>query len=309
MRICLFQGFMKDAITLLYKYSNELNGSVEDINMLDISSPKYQLRKTMSNVEELAESIKKFGLLQPIVVRTNNSDNFEIVAGNRRYNACRRLGRKKIVCHVVELDDKTAYEVSIIENVQRHTLNPIEEGLAFRKYVKEFGWGGVSELGQKMSKSTSYICKRIKLVELPRDVKELISKSEINVSIAEELLPISNKNTQSKLTELIQEKNLSSRMVRKLVKGVGTKNMDKDPFYDFAGRGDSEIIYRSFDKAIIALRISIKKLAVIIENIDDKWMFYDILMQHKHMLHNQIDLLIKEKRKYKKHSLLLLSFL
>ena len=294
---------------MLYKYTNELNGSIEDINILDISSPKYQLRSTMSNLEELAESIKKVGLLQPIVVRTNNSDNFEIVAGNRRFNACKKLGRRKIVCHVVELDDKAAFEVSMIENVQRHTLNPIEEGLALRKYVNEFGWGGVSELAQKLSKSPSYICKRMKLVELPGDIMDLISKSEINVSIAEELLPIANKRTQSRLTELIQERNLSSRMVRKIVKGVGTKKMDKDPFYHFASTNDYEIIYKSFDKAIIALRISIKKLATIIENVEDKWMFYDILMQHKHMLHHQIDLLIKEKRKYKKYYLLLRALL
>ncbi len=209
----------------------------------------------------------------------------------------------------MELDDKTAYEVSIIENVQRHTLNPIEEGLAFGKYVNEFGWGGVSELAQKLSKSTSYICKRIKLLELPRDVRELICKSEINVSIVQELLPIEDKRIQSKLSELIQEKNLSSRTVRKIVKGVGNKRIDKDAFYQVASRSENEIIYKSFDKAIIALRISTKKLATIIENVDDKWMFYEILMQHKHMLHQQIDLLIREKRKYKKHSLLLLTFL
>jgi ParB family chromosome partitioning protein len=293
---------------MMYKYSNELNGSIEDVNILDITSPKNQLRTTMNDLEELAESIKKIGLLQPIVVRTNSSENFEIVAGNRRYNACKKLGRRKIACHLVELDDKSAFEVSIIENVQRHTLNPIEEGLAFRKYVKEFGWGGVSELSQKLSKSTSYICKRIKLVELPKAVMALISNSEINVSVVEELLPIEDKHIQCKLTELIQDRQLSSRMVRRIVKGIGTKRKDKDPFYHFVSRSDNERIHKSFDKAIIALRISIKKLATIIENIDDKWMFYDILMQHKHMLHQQIDLLIKEKRKYKKHSLFLLTF-
>jgi hypothetical protein len=138
---------------------------------------------------------------------------------------------------------------------------------------------------------------------------ELISKSEINISIVEELLPIADKHTQSKLTELIQDQHLSSRMVRKIVKGIATRKMDKEPFYHLTSRNDNETIYRSFDKAIIALRISLKKLATIIENVDDKSMFYDILMQHKHMLHHQIDLLIKEKRKYKKHSLLLLSFL
>ena len=290
---------------MLDKYSNELNGSVEDINISDITSSMNQLRSTMNNLEELAESINKIGLLQPIVVRTNSSENFEIVAGNRRYNACKKLGRKKIACHVVELDDRTAYEVSIIENVQRHTLNTIDEGLAFRKYVNEFGWGGVSELAQKLSKSTSYICKRIKLAELPKNVTELISKSEINVSIVEELLPIVDKHTQSKLTELIQDRHLSSRMVRKIVRGIGTKKLDKEAF---SSRNDYERIYKSFDKAIIALRISIKKLTTITENVEDKWMFYDILMQHKHMLHQQIDLLIKEKRKYKKHSLSLLGF-
>jgi ParB family transcriptional regulator, chromosome partitioning protein len=293
---------------MLDKYSNELNGWVQDINILDISPPMNQLRTNMNSLEELAESIKKIGLLQPIVVRINHSENFEIVAGNRRFNACKKLGRKKIACHVVELDDKTAYEVSIIENVQRHTLNPIEEGLAFRKYVDEFGWGGVSELAQKLSKSTSYVCKRIKLVELPKDVMELISKSEINISIVEELLPIADKHTQSKLTELIQDRHLSSRMVRKLVKGIGGKEIDKDPFYHLTSGSDNERIHSSFDKAIIALRISIRKLATIIENVDDKWMFYDILMQHKYMLHEQIDLLIKEKRKYKKHSLFMLGF-
>jgi ParB family chromosome partitioning protein len=293
---------------MLDKYSNELNGWVEDINILDISPPMNQLRTNMNSLEELAESIKKIGLLQPIVVRINHSENFEIVAGNRRFNACKKLGRKKIACHVVELDDKTAYEVSIIENVQRHTLNPIEEGLAFRKYVDEFGWGGVSELAQKLSKSPGYVCRRIKLVELPKDIVELISKSEINISIVEELLPIADKLTQTKLTELIEERHLSSRMVRNMVKGIGTNKIDKDPFYHLTSRNDNETIYKSFDKAIIALRISIRKLATIIENVDDKWMFYDILMQHKHMLHQQIDLLIREKKKYKKHSLLLLGF-
>ena len=294
---------------MLDKYSNELNGWVEDINILDISPPTNQLRTNMNSLEELAESIKKIGLLQPIVIRINHSENFEIVAGNRRFNACKKLGRRKIACHVVEIDDKTAYEVSIIENVQRHTLNPIEEGLAFRKYVVEFGWGGVSELAQKLSKSTSYVCKRIKLVELPKDIMELISKSEINISIVEELLPIADKLSQSKLTELVQDRHLSVRMVRKIVKGIGAEKIDKDYFYHLTSRYDNETVYRSFDKTIITLRILLKTLAPIIESVDDKWMLYDILMQHKLMLHQQIDLLIREKKKYKKHSLLLLGFL
>ena len=292
----------------MYNYSNELSGFLEDLDISDITSPMNPLRSTISNLEELAESINKIGLLQPIIVRTNRSENFEIVAGNRRFNACKKLGKRKIACHVVEIDDKKAFEVSIIENVQRHTLNPIDESLAFRKYVEDFGWGGISELSQKLSKSTSYICKRMKLLELPKDVIDLISKSEMRVTVAEELLNIPDKHAQSKLTKLIQDGRLSSRMVRKMVKGMRTIP-DKDYFCNSARKNDIEIIPKSFDKAIIALRISIRKLATIIESLDDKRMFYDILMEHKNVLHQQIDLLIKEKKKYKKKSLILKAYL
>jgi ParB family transcriptional regulator, chromosome partitioning protein len=288
----------------MYNYSNELNGSLEDLNISEITSPTNPLRSTMNNLEELAQSINNIGLLQPIIVRTNSSENFEIVAGNRRFNACKKLGKRKIACHIVEIDDKKAFEVSMIENVQRNTLNPIDESLAFRKYVKDFGWGGISELSQKLSKSTSYICKRIKLLELPNNIIDLISKSEMHVTVAEELLHISDKRSQSNLTELVQDEHLSSRMVRKIVKGMKTKP-DKNSLSYSSSKSDNEIIHRSFDKAIIALRISIKKLATIIENLDDRRMLHDILMQHKHMLHQQIDLLIREKRKYRKNSLIL----
>jgi ParB family chromosome partitioning protein len=253
----------------------------------------------MLNLNELAASIKKFGLLHPIVVRMNSSDKFEVVAGNRRLNACKELGWRKIACHLVELDDKTAFEISIIENVQRHTLNPIEEGLAFRKYVNEFGWGGVSDLAQKLSKSTSYICKRIKLTQLPEDMIDLISNSEISASVGEELLPIRDVHTQSKLTEIIQERELSSRMVRKLVNNLENKNLDEDLYFNQSSEYDR--IKKIFDKIIISIKLLIKKLATIIETAEDNWIFYDILMQHKHILHEQIDLLLKERRKYKKY--------
>jgi len=292
----------------LYKYVNQLNGSLEDIDIIDIDPSTHQLRASISNLDELVESISKIGLLQPIVVRANRSNNFEVVAGNRRLKACKLLGWSRIACHLVELDDKQAFEASIIENLQRNTLNPIEEGLAYRKYVREFGWGGLTELAEKLSKSTGYICKRIKLTELPKDMTDLISKSEIRVSIGEELLPIGDKDIQSKLTEIIQERKLSSRMVRKLVKKVGNKNVSEDVLYHFTDSTDYDKMCRIFDKMINSIRLLIKKLATIIETVEDKWIFYDTFMQHKHILHEQIDLLIKERRKYKKYSRILAGY-
>ncbi len=280
-------------------YSNELVGSVEDINISDIAPPSNLLRSNMNGVDELAESIKKIGLIQPIVVRPNSSEFFEIVAGYRRFSACKKLRCRKITCHVVELDDKTAFQVSIIENVQRRTLDPIDEGLAFRKYVNEYGWGGVSELAQKLSKSPGYVCRRMKLVELPKDIIDLISKSEINVSTAEELLSVRDKHNQSKIAVLIRDKKLSSRNTRKLLKAdLDYTNIDYNDQYDY----DKERISKCFDKSIIALRIATKKLASIVECVEDNWIFYDILLHHRNMLNSQIDLLIKEKRKYKKES-------
>jgi ParB family transcriptional regulator, chromosome partitioning protein len=287
---------------MLYKYSNLINGSLEELSISDISYSPNDIRSTQYSVGELAMSIQRVGLLQPIIVRTNSSDDFEVVAGSRRLNACKSLGWRKIACHVVEMDDKTAFEVSIIENIQRHSLNPIEEAIAFRKYVNKFGWGSISELAKKLSKSTGYICKRIKLTELPEDILHLVSSEEINVSTVEELIPITGKLAQHKVAEMIQNKHLSSRMVRKMVRDMVDKNVEKDLFNNYSDKDHNEIIQRLLVKAIIALRISIKKLATIIESAEDKWILYEILMQVKHILHQQIDVLMKEKRKYKKRS-------
>jgi len=281
----------------------ELIGSIEDIDVSEISPSEYAVRSIVERVDELARSIQRLGLLQPIIVRANKV-SFEIIAGNRRFRACKMLGLKKVSCHIVELDDKSAFEVSLVENVQRNTLNPIEEGLAFRKYVHEFGWGGISELSQKISKSPSYISRRIKLVNLPQNILDLISQSSIDITTVEELLPVEDNHTKSVLTELIRDENLSSRAVRQLVKNINTKDIDKDSiFIQLDSSNEYTRLCKSFDKAIIALRIAIKKLATMIEKIEDNWLFYDVMMQHKHLLHNQVDLLIKQKARYKKHFL------
>jgi len=281
----------------------ELIGSIEDIDVSEISPSEYAVRSIVERVDELARSIQRLGLLQPIIVRANKV-SFEIIAGNRRFRACKMLGLKKVSCHIVELDDKSAFEVSLVENVQRNTLNPIEEGLAFRKYVHEFGWGGISELSQKISKSPSYISRRIKLVNLPQNILDLISQSSIDITTVEELLPVEDNHTKSVLTELIRDENLSSRAVRQLVKNINTKDIDKDSiFIQSDSSNEYTRLCKSFDKAIIALRIAIKKLATMIEKIEDNWLFYDMMMQHKHLLHSQVDLLIKQKSKYKKHFL------
>jgi ParB family chromosome partitioning protein len=275
-------------------------GIIDDIEVSKIRESSFPLRPSSVEVDELASSIKQKGLLQPIIVRPKK-EQFEIVAGNRRYIAFKALGWKKITCHVVELGDKDAYEVSLVENVQRKTLSPLEEAEAFKAYVSDFGWGGVSDLAIRLGRSASYVTKRIKLLNLPSDVLDSISESGITASLAEELSFIKDKAKQSKLAEMISKRHLSIREIRELSKAEEEEDLECSKDYSFQqtqGMDHIQKVQRAMDKTIILLKMTMNRLGPIIENTEDDWVIHEILMQHNSMLHRQIDLLIKHKRKY-----------
>ncbi|HET9774595.1 MAG TPA: ParB/RepB/Spo0J family partition protein [Nitrososphaeraceae archaeon] len=283
----------------IHSTSNSVIGVLENVDISKIKPFKYYYRNNLhEDMHELCYSIKEKGLLQPIIVRMTDDSKYEIVAGTRRYNACKMLGWRKILCHVVELDDKDAFEVSLMENIHSKNLNPIDEARAFKDYVSTYGWGGISELATKLGKSASYIDKRIRMLTFPETIIESISNNEIKPSLAEELLPIKEKEHQSKLAELIKKRKLSSRQVR-MLKDEMKNSEHPEEIFDF----QTKIVdidartQKSFDKAIIAVRVAMNKLASIIEDVEDNWAVYEILMQHKNMLHSQIDILIKEKKK------------
>jgi ParB family transcriptional regulator, chromosome partitioning protein len=290
------------------QYASNVVGPIEDVDISGIRPSTVCLRLATIGIKDLALSIKSIGLLQPLVVRTKK-ESFEIVAGNRRYLACKGLGWRKISCHIVELDDKTAYEVSMIENLQRHTLSPLEEGIAFRKYVQELGWGGVTELASKIAKSPTYVSKRMNLMKLPSDILELISQSEIKVTVAEELLSVRDKGKQSRLGRIIHAKKMSLRQSRKFIREQRlVSEVDRaDLSFDSSSRSYLEDSERSitglFDKSIIALRIALKKLGTIIsmyEDLEQSWIYYDTLIYHRNLLNSQIDLLIRQRKRSKK---------
>lgn len=293
---------IKHLVSKSSHYVLNLNGVVEDINTSIIVKPPFVLRAISEGVTDLAESIRKIGLLQPIVVRTTRVGAFEIVAGNRRYDACREIGWRKITCHIVELDDRAAFEVALTENVQRQSLGPVEEALAFRKYVDEYGWGAVSELAQILSKSPTYVCRRLKLLELPKDVLELLSDSRINTATAAELLSVKSNARQSELAKIIVERQVSSKKARVIIKEQARSEPDYSLTCNQSNLHIDEIL-KSFDKSIISLKIALNKLGLVIENMEGNWIFCEILMQHKNMLSTQIDLLIKEKKKCKNRRL------
>jgi ParB family chromosome partitioning protein len=286
--------------------STKLSGIVEDIDVYKIVESKFFLRIALKEeVENLSQSIIEHGLLNPIVVRVIDNFKFEIVAGNRRLAACKILKHKKIACHIIELDDKGAFEISLIENIQRKTLRQIEEAQAFRKYISEFGWGGASELSRKIGKSVSYITRRMRLLELPPDVLKAIESEEISTSAAEEILTLKNKTKQSKITNIISERNLNIKQIRDLLNGKET-----DICFSYSGvdstftnendRNNSNHD-KAIDKAISIIRIAMTRLSDLIldmnEYDDANWLLHEEMMYHRILLHQQIDQLIKIKYK------------
>jgi ParB family chromosome partitioning protein len=252
-------------------------------------------------------SIKEKGLLQPIIVRFRD-DLFEIVGGNRRYQACKLLGWKKVSCHILELDDRESFELSLAENIQRKSMTILEEAEAYQKYANLYGRGGISELAKKIGKSPSYVSKRIAILDLPNDVLHRIKQSEISPSVAEELLPLGNGERQSELALLISKRKLSMKNVRALVGNqrecIGSEDdrqicdLKSSEIYSVMERKESFVA--SLDRIISSLRIALIEISSVVESEDDEqmlWFFREVLMQHKLAVHSQIDLLLRQKRR------------
>jgi ParB family chromosome partitioning protein len=278
---------------------------IEDIQISKLrASPCQLLRSSGQKVDELMDSIRQRGLLQPIVVRGLENDledrYYEIIAGNRRYEACKRLSWRKITCNIVELNNKESFELSLIENIQRETLNPIDEARAFKIYISEFGWGGVSELAKKIGKSPSYVTKRINLLDLPHEIMQSVADSSVCPSIAEELHTVKDQAKQSELAHMIAQRHLSLRRARKL---IDQANQNEHVFESAAScyqdREDRKRrIERAFNKSITALKIALDRMSMVIDDVEDEnWAIGQILLQHKNMINNQINILLKEKRK------------
>jgi len=278
-----------------------MKGIVEEVEVSELKLPNYTIHERgTETVDELALSILQYGLLHPIVIRIRES-HFEIISGIRRYLACKKLRWKKIPCHVIEVDDKESFEISLAENIQRKNLNPIEEARAFKVYITDFGWGGVSELAHKISKSPSYVSKRLSLLELAVEIVDEISKSKISPSVAEELVYVKNHATRHEMAIEIVNKDLTVKEVRKLANALSiadaTESLEYNSLMDSKENRDLKI-NRCFDKILTTLKITQNRIGTIIEEVDDNWIIYETLMHHKNLINNQIDIMIREQKKF-----------
>jgi ParB family chromosome partitioning protein len=280
--------------------ANPLAGFLESVEVRMIRPPRVTLRTDSGPIKGLMLSIQDKGLLEPIIVRPAE-DGFEVVAGMRRYEACKKLGWRRLPAHVVELDDREAFEVSLLENIQRETLNPIEEARAFRNYVEEFGYGGETELARRIGKSQEYVSKRIGLLSLPQRVQDEIMRRRIAPSVAQELTML-NDDDAEEMAEEIGSEGLSLREVRRIIRRRQARERTASGPGFLAG--DSEAterrvrrISRELNIAVASLGGAVVRLGEVADGLEDEWLVRDSIFVCRDSIREQIDSLTKLRRK------------
>ena len=199
----------------------------------DLVPNKYQPRKIFdeNNLEELKNSIKERGMIQPIIVRKSNDDKmkFEIIAGERRWLAAQRAGLHDVPVVITEADDLKSLEFAIVENVQRHDLNALEEAQGYKRLIDDFSYDQ-EKVSKFIGKSRSHITNSLRLLSLPDDVMQLVEKKKLSAGHAKILVGLEN---ASFVANKIVEKKLSVRQAENFVKIFKTKKNrlkdEKDP--------------------------------------------------------------------------------
>ena len=190
------------------------------VNITKVEPNREQPRKNFDEdaLDELAESIKQFGLLQPILVQ-DKSTYFEIIAGERRWRAAKKAGLKEIPVIIKNLTEQEIVEISLIENIQREDLNPIEEAQAYKRLLTEFNLKQ-DEVAERVSKSRTAVTNSMRLLKLCDDVQKMVIDNMISTGHARALISIEDEKQQYEIAKKIYEEKLNVRDVEKLVKNL-----------------------------------------------------------------------------------------
>lgn len=195
----------------------ERGGGVLEVEISKIRQNKYQPRLNFRDEtqKELIASIQEKGLIQPIIVR-KVGDDYELIAGERRLRAAKALGFEKIPVIIKEVSDEEALELSLIENIQRENLNPIEEAKAYERLISVFNLTQ-DDIAKKVGKDRTTIANFIRLLKLPEDIQEKLSNGQISVGHAKVILGLEDPADQRKITEQIIKDGLSVRDTEKAI--------------------------------------------------------------------------------------------
>jgi ParB-like partition proteins len=211
------------------------------INVISINLIKANIDQPRKNFDEekiiqLSESIKEHGIIQPIILK-KEGETYSIVAGERRWRAAKIAGIKEIPAIIMDLSDKEILEISLIENIQRQDLNPIEESIAYKKLIDEFNLTQ-EQLSNRIGKSRTSITNCLRLLNLDKRVQEYLIDGVITEGHGRAILSIEDKELQYKLSQSIIDEGLSVRETEKLIKNIITEKKNfqpeanaKNPYY------------------------------------------------------------------------------
>tara|TARA_X000000950_G_C13821176_1_gene621975 strand:+ start:393 stop:1235 length:843 start_codon:yes stop_codon:yes gene_type:complete len=211
---------------------SKAENKTNNLGLSEIVPNRYQPRKNFDeeNLSDLVNSIKERGVIQPIIVRKSSSEDskYEIIAGERRWLAAQKAGLHKIPVVVTDADDLKSLEFAIVENVQRHDLNPLEEAQGYKRLIDEFSYDQ-EKVSKFIGKSRSYISNSLRLLNLPREVLDYVEQKKITAGHAKILVGLNNAIF---LADKFIEKKLSVRQAENLVKILRKSNKNKTTVID-----------------------------------------------------------------------------
>ena len=206
----------------------KINANINKLSITDLVRNKFQPRKNFDkeNLEELTNSIRERGVIQPIIVRNSEDikNKYEIIAGERRWLAAQNAGLHDVPVVITEANDLKSLEFAIVENVQRHDLNPIEEAYGYQRLISDFGYDH-EKVAKFIGKSRSHISNCLRLLSLPKDVIEMIENNKLSQGHAKVLVGLENAFF---LAKKIVDKKLSVRQAENLIRVFKTKKILKN---------------------------------------------------------------------------------
>lgn len=223
-------GLGKGLDTIFAENETEDSNSSVMLKISEIEPNRSQPRKDFdeNSLSDLAQSISQHGLLQPLLVRPLPIGGYQIVAGERRYRACRMAGLTEVPVTIRELSDTETMELALIENLQREDLSPIEEALGYKALIDEHGFLQ-EEVATSVGKSRPAIANSLRILKLPDSVLEYVKQDKISAGHARALLMLDNEKDMLELAELIYKKDLSVRQAEKLAKKKPEVEEDTQP--------------------------------------------------------------------------------
>jgi ParB family chromosome partitioning protein len=229
------------------------------VKLTEIEPNAVQPRRKFheDSLEELSESIKQFGVIQPLILK-KKEDHYEIIAGERRFRAARLAGLKEVPAIIREYSDQQVLEIALIENIQREDLNPIEEAQAYQRLIREFKLKQ-DEVAEKVSKSRSAITNSLRLLKLSKRVQEMLVEEMISGGHARALLALDNAEAQYTLAMRIFDEKLSVREVEKIIRDMQKEK--KEPEKEKT-EFRNEVIYKDLEeqmKQLLGTKVNIKR--------------------------------------------------